>query len=639
MALQRSTEASSGVWGAIKGALQMFTGINKSEGTFENMNPTPIDEYESSYSEMEVNSLTSQWKNSYNAYYKDGVESSQALAFGYWIGSQNTDEVDQLIGRQHLVDNKIFEAIETFIPIATRANPDPLVTADTTPLGDKLSNDIKNTLVHEADRQKLRKLLKGVLRHWLIYRIGIIKVSFDMVLNEIVTEVINPKRMMFDKDGHWDESGFFTGEWIAEKKQASASRLLEMFPGKADEIKQKSQDKKGTKIEYIEWWYKNRDVFYTMESTVLGKFKNPHWNYGVESKDAQLNDQGQTIEEATQEVDGKNLFKSMKSPYIGLSIFSTGIQPHDETSLILQNVGIQDMVNRRWRQIDRNVEGMNNGIAVDATFTSEQAAQAAAALRRGVAIRVPVVGNPDDHIKRIPAPSLPSEVFETLRDGRSELQGIFGTSGSTPQGIQNEQQVRGKILVNQLDTSRIGGGVTEYLEQVADSIYNWWVQIIFVHWDEPHFISAIGSGEGTEMIELKNTDLAALRTLSITVKEGSLIPKDPLTQRNEAIDLWSAQAIDPITFYQKLDFADPMNSAKMLLMWQMVQKGTLPPQAYIPDFQVPQQALGQPGIPQGVQNPPGGPEVNSGGQAGTPPSEGSPIQAESKQLLDSIPIR
>jgi hypothetical protein len=216
--------------------------------------------------------------------------------------------------------------------------------------------------------------------------------------------------------------------------------------------------------------------------------------------------------------------------------------------------------------------------------------------------------------------------------------------------------VRGKILVNQLDASRIGGGVTEFLEQVADTVYNFWVQMMFVHWTDMHYMIAAGQTEGTEIISFKNTDLALLKTLDITVKDGSLIPKDPLTQRNEAIDLWSAEALDPITFYKRLDFADPVNAATQLLLWQMVQKGQLPPQAYIPNFQIPQQAQqvmqqqqAQAQAAGQMQNPSTPTSEGVGSNAVNPlgPAEAQPtpqgaspeaVGAQSKQLLSSVPI-
>lgn len=637
MALNPTQTASTGIWGAIKGALGLFADINKSAGVTENNNPQPIDPYESTYTEDKIISLIGQWKGTYTTY-NASIEPSQQLSFEYWIGKQRTDEIDTFAGQVPLVDNKIFESVETFIPIATRANPDPLVQADPTDIGQRLAHDIKQALVHEADRQKLRKLLKAGVRHWIIYRLGVWKVSYNTITDEIETTVINPKRLVLDKNGHWDEAGFFTGEYIGEKKKITADKLVEMFPKKKDIIMEKAQDKMGTELEYFEWWYRNKDIFFTMDETVLGKFKNPHWNY----------DQGETVDPATGQQlpaqPGKNHFKEPKAPYVGLTVFTTGLQPHDETSLILQNVGIQDMINRRWRQIDKNVEGMNNGMAVGNGFTEAQAAQAANALRRGQAIRVPS-GNVNEQIARLPAPPIPNQVFETLRDGREELRNIFGTSGSTPEGVNSQDTVRGKILVNQLDSSRIGGGVTEYIEQVADSIYNYWVQMMFVHYTDEHYIVTAGTMGGTELITIKNTVFGLVKSLLITVKEGSLIPKDPLTQRNEAMDLWSAQAIDPRTLFQRLDFPDANEATKQLLLWQQVQAGQIPPQMYIPDFPMPQMQPGMPGQPGQMGQPQpgvGGPAVNPLG----PPTPGAPapqatqggIQQASQQLLGQVQI-
>ena len=58
MALQDTTQASTGIWGAIKGALNIFSGLNKAgSAEKDNFNPTPIDEFESDFSELEVNQL------------------------------------------------------------------------------------------------------------------------------------------------------------------------------------------------------------------------------------------------------------------------------------------------------------------------------------------------------------------------------------------------------------------------------------------------------------------------------------------------------------------------------------------------------------------------------------------------------
>ena len=54
----------------------------------------------------------------------------------------------------------------------------------------------------------------------------------------------------------------------------------------------------------------------------------------------------------------------------------------------------------------------------------------------------------------------------------------------------------------------------------------------------------------------------------MSVKEGSLIPKDRLTLRNEAIDLWTAGAIDPLTLAERLEVPNPQEYVKRLVMWK-----------------------------------------------------------------------
>lgn len=620
--------------GAIRGVLDMFGNVNKQSDGAAEQSPIPQSEYESAKGDKEILELIAQRKREYGVYYAP-VEQSQNLAFGYWLGKHKPDESETLGERKNLIDNLIFEAVETFLPIATRANPDPLVTADPSDAGQQLAHDIKAALVDWADTEKLRRKLARTTRNWTWGRIGVLKVYWDPITKAIKVDNVNPKRMMFDKDGYIDEGGHFVGEWEAEKKRMAASRLIEMFPNSKEAIVKKCKGRMGTKLDYIEWWDKGRDLYYTLDDdTVLGKFKNPNWNY--DAVEVQVDEA--TNEEIENVTEGKNHLKAPTSPYRYLSIFSTGIQPHDETSLILQNIPLQDEVNTTNRQISRNVAGMNNGMVVSGkSFTEDQAAQAASALRKGIAIRVPN-GDVREAVQRFPAPALPADVFNHLRDMRGEIKNIFGTSGSTPDSVKSTETVRGKILVNQLDSSRIGGAITEQIEQLADSIYNLVTQFMFVYYDEEHFVTTAGAVAGTELVAIKNTNFLLAKTLSITVKEGSLIPKDPLTQRNEAVDLWSQNAIDPLNFFKKLDFPDPAQATQQLILWQMLQKGQIPPQAYLPTFQMPEVAALGPTAGTGTTavNEPTGQDIENN----TPePASPDAVAAESRQLLNSIPVK
>ena len=656
MGLNATPESSRGYWGAIKDAMGLFGNTNKAQSALENVDYASQDEYESSMSETEIVELITAWKADYQTYYK-AIDESQEKSFNYWIGKQKKDvnnpgSLGDSPDPDNLTDNLIFEAVETFLPIATRANPDPVVTSDPSDMGQTVAHAISAALIHEADVQKLRRKLARMTRHWSLYRLGVAKISWNTRTKSIKTDIINSRRLILDKDGYVDEGGYFIGQYLGEKKKETAEVLCEMFPRKKADITIKAKGKMATKIEYYEWWYKANDVFYTMDDTVLGKFKNPNWNYDIpeqEGQEATIGEDGQVIEDAIEykpEVQGINHHKQRHYPYVFLSVFNVGLHPHDDTSLVLQNIPLQDDVNDTKRQISKNVKGMNNGMIVSGDYyTEEQAAQASSALARGITIRQPS-GDVNRGAVRFPPGEIPASVFNKLNDDRNEIRNIFGTAGSTPEGLESQKTVRGKIMTQQSDSSRIGGGVTEQIEQVADTIYNFWAQFMFVFYDEEHFILASGMEGGSELVMVKNQMFPLLKALTVTVKEGSMVPKDPLTQRNEAMDLWSAGAIDPLNFFKRLEDPDPVQSTTQLILWQMLQKGVIQPQQYLPSFEIPQPQM-QPGQASPGQMPPpqgvGGPAVNplQGPQQGPAqqPGQGEPVAQQEHQLIQSVPIK
>jgi hypothetical protein len=131
------------------------------------------------------------------------------------------------------------------------------------------------------------------------------------------------------------------------------------------------------------------------------------------------------------------------------------------------------------------------------------------------------------------------------------------------------------MIVREQDSSRIGGGISEYLEQFADQVFNHMVQMFYVHYDEKHIGSIIGKDGASEFVELINSDLD--RKLMVSVKEGSMIPKDALTKANQATDLSSAGLMDPITLYDKLDYPNPFETAERLFLYKNA------PQLLFPD--------------------------------------------------------
>lgn len=492
----------------------------------------------------EIVSLTKSWEKAWKeSDKKTSWEKQCEENERYWKGKQYYGPKPE--EDRPMVDNMIFESTETYLPQATRRNPEPLTElvseSDYSPEANAYVKQVKERLAYIADQRKLRLKLKTAARYWAMYHLGPVKYGWDMVHNMPTVRVIRPQKLILDPNATIDEEGY-TGSYVGEYCKKEASLLLRIIEGEENykesekKIKEVAKDKMGTEIQYVEFWT-SEYMCWRLDDVILLKKKNIHWNWDTERTDEQVDDYGNATQGPVK-VPGFNHFAAPKLPYDFLSVFNLGLQPMDDTGLISQSLSNQDLINKRNKQITKNIDGMNGGLVVSqerSGLTDAQAKRVTTAVRNGGAVVIPT-GSPNEAVARLTAQGLPSDVFAQLNDTRVRLRDIFGTRGSSPAGVGSETTVRGKILNRGLDTDRIGGGVSEYLEQLADSMYNWMLQLLYVY--DPDF-----QGEHPK--------------IKISVKEGSLLPKDSTTLANQAIDLANAGKMALVDLYKRLDYPNP----------------------------------------------------------------------------------
>lgn len=546
-------------------------------------------------SDEELLSLTRQWKKAWDTsdvkskWDKQGQENEQ-----YWLGKHfQRPETDKT---RALVDNAIFEAVETYLPQALRRDPEPMVSVDEdeekiTDEARAFAKEMQDELGDIADDIRLRMKLKKVARHWAIYLLGAAKLGWDMNRDRPTLKVIRAQKLILDPNAPIDEDGY-TGEYIGEYRKAQASILLSVIgegEGAASAkkvIKDLVGDNLGTEVQFIEWWT-DQYMCWTMNENVLLKKKNPHWNYDQEAPQTEepVNpaegqasapvapemgmQEGQVPGMAPQPapappqpVEGVNHFRVPKKPYLLFSIFNLGTKPVDDTSLIGQNLANQDVINKRIKQIDKNADTTNNGLVVSlerSGLTQQQAKGVATALRKGGVVAIPA-GSAQDAVFRPATPGLPPEIYNQLQDIRMRVRDIFGTRGISPVGLENDSTVRGKIMSRGLDTDRIGGGISEFLEQFSDDIYNWFVQLLYVYDDDISQRVAQGmaiQGPPDPATGQPSQQNVEVPELNVSVKEGSLLPKDSTTIANQAIELAGGGKMSLIDLYKRLDYPNP----------------------------------------------------------------------------------
>lgn len=501
-----------------------------------------IDELKLDMSDEELLTLKKEYETKY-APYEGKITPRQKQNKAYLFGTQKGSTI------KTAPSNLLFEATATFVPQALAKNPEPVVWSDNTEEGKIASNDIKTMLQYHADVLCLRKKLGVEVWQWGVYFIAGHKYGWDKVLNDIKIDVRKPTNLILDPDGYVDEYGDFTS-WLGERIQATAKEVIELFPEGKDYITADVGSKMGTLIVYTEWWT-DEYCFVTYKEKVLDKHKNEFFNY----------EKGKT-----------NHFARPKKPYTFLSVFSLQEQPHDFTNLIEQNISNQDRINKRDAQIEKNLDHSNNAILMDdKNWTAETAHQGADAMEKGD----PILGAKGS-VERLPANALPNGILDSQNIDKDTLRSIYGVEGLAASQDNRDTTARGMILNQSHDSSRIGGGIGDALEQVADNTFNWLLQLYYVFYDETHYASIMGQSHAVEYSKLLMTE--EQRRFVVSVSPNSMQPKDEITEMNQAVDLANKGWLDPINLFKKLNYPDPMETAKMVTLFK------INPPAYMQQF-------------------------------------------------------
>lgn len=464
--------------------------------------------------------------------------------------------------------NLQFEAEETFLAASLAKNPEPVVWTDNTPEGNAIATTVKTMLAFHSDQLVLKRKLAMVVRQWSIYHLGVLKYGWRSVKTpdgedhgDIDVSNRRIQNFVFDPEGYVDSYGDFIGG-MGERIEVTAEKLIGLFPEHKEYIRLEVDDKLGTKCVYTEWWSADDTfTFVTFKEKVLDKHKNQYFNYPEPLNDpitGQPSIDPETGDEMMTHV--RNHFSQPKKPYTFLSVYSLQEQPHDLTGLIEQNIANQNKITSRSEQIDINVSKANNSNAFSMeNFNQETAKQAANALRKGNPVLIPTGGPSQNAIIPIPAQDLPASVFNEVEITKNDLRSSWGIIGliSTPEDDNNT--ARGEIIEQNNDTTRIGGGIGDAIEQVADNAFNWMAQLYYVFYDEKHFAAIMGSAKGVEFVTFSSQDLD--RQLIISVSPDSLKPKDEVTQINLAQSLFDKKAIGPKTLLKMLDFPNPDEAA------------------------------------------------------------------------------
>lgn len=544
--------------------------VNKTSGSDyspEGVESEKYDVLDLSLDDAELLKLRDDWEKRY-APYESRMEPLFKRNIESYLGKKKDGQ--WLVSDGPIAANLQFEAEETFLAAALSKNPEPYVYADNTPEGNAVSSSVKTMLQFHADQLVLRRKLTLMVRQWSIYHLGVLKYGWNKKINDISVENRKIQDFVFDPNGYVDAYGDFTS-YLGERITVTAEKLIELFPKHKAYIELLVEDKLGTECVYTEWWTDDM-CFTTFKDRVLEKHKNEYFKYPEPS----FEPNGQPV---VNPLNGdvimsqpRNHFASPKKPYTFLSVYSLQEQPHDITGLIEQNIPNQNQIARQTEQIDYNISASNNGYAYsEDNFNQETGKQASTARKKGNPILVPSGGPIEKAILPLPAQQLPHDFFTSLENHKNDLRSSWGIQGIAAQAPNEDQTARGRILNQAQDTSRIGGGIGDAIEQVAENAFNWFTQLYYVFYDEKHFAAIMGNAKAVEYVTLSAQDLD--RQIIVGVSPDSMKPKDEITNINLAQALFDKGAIGPKTLLKMVDFPDPDESAADGVMYRIDPMG------------------------------------------------------------------
>ena len=519
-------------------------------------------------SDKKLLKLRDDWESEYATYETKVVIPTRQRNLRSYLGRNAKGDIP---GEDEVVAaNLQFESEETFLPAATAQDPSPFVFAASDAPGTQLAQKIQTMLQFHAQQLLLRRKIALMVRQWSINHLGALKFGWNKQIKDITIENRKVQDFILDPKGYVDAYGDFLS-WMGERIYVTAEKLANLFPRKAVEIILEVDGKMGTEVCYTEWWnddycFSTFNVGGRQGGVVLDKHKNEFFNY-KDDEEGKVNPlTGQPIPPK------RNHFAMPKKPYIFLSVFSLQERPHDITGLIEQNIPNQNRINRFIGQQDDNILQANNGLVFSQdNFNQETAKQAYDALTKkghgGVLVPKSTNGQgATGAIVRLDAPNFPESSFKANETAQNDLRNSWGTQGIASQQPKADETARGMTLNQSRDTSRIGGGVGDVIEQsVAKSCFDWFVQGYLVFYDQKHFGAVMGSGQAAEYVELEAADID--QQLIVGVTANSMQPKDQISLGNQAQTLFTEGAIGPKTLLETLNFTDPDDAAQDGALW------------------------------------------------------------------------
>lgn len=504
----------------------------------------------------------------------DAMLQYQNRSVRYYLGDQ-TDRAEVPPYLSNTVYNRIFEATETVIPIITgTAHTFIAVPGQDDERSLSRAQKVSKVLQRKYEDLEMVKKLENISRDMILKRFGVAKWFWNVTTDDIDVKSIDPRLILIPKLRMDANDPDFP--YVIEIQEYTREEIEEYFPGV--DIKKLTFGRRteiATNPTPMNQW--NAPVYQILETTtseyktwtqmdtVLKKMPNPYWDFEGEEVEVKETKENGKVKARKYKQYYNHLAYPTKE-YVFFNPFVTGDSPVAETCLAEITIPIQDEINVQKRQIINNLIRMGNGqVYIDQEAIPKELEDQITSEPGLIITGKNLVS--ENRIKREPGLPLPEAHFNNLIQSIQAFDNVFGTHGAT-RGAQQGGTLGGQILNKQQDLSRIEQ-LTRVLNRGVARIADGLVQMMRMYYDTDHLIKILGKDGAIEFVHFTQNDIDP--NTVIKVKSGTPPVLDPIGKYNQAIQLWQLNGIDPESFFERLDFADPQDMAKKLAAWKQGQ--------------------------------------------------------------------
>lgn len=470
--------------------------------------------------------------------------------------------------------NRIFRNVESVINALIANPPKPnFIPNSNSPEAIEVATIHEKFFSKKYEDRNVKEQLRKALRNLYFGRLLVVKVFWNAKINDWDTLSLDPRKVRMAPNATKEEESDFVIEDVDDKLQ----NVITRFPNKGDELAKlfgfrSSEDPeimiKNTTITYQECWL-NDSVVFRYQNIILGKSKNYYWDwdglkitqeeadnittlFGEQKSEAIRNIQESEDNEASYFF---NHFDYPRKPYIFATALNNENTPIGRTDFISQAIPLQESLDRRKTQIDRNAEIANGIIKVDDKCMTKAEAQAVAYETSGVIWGKDV----STGVVRETGQALPQYIFEDMQDSRNEIDNIMAASSAFRGEREGTETKAGRLALIQQSYLALNE-LIQVVDYVCAEMFNWFYHLGKLRYTEKHYAKYYGQDKALEVIELTRNDLQD--GADIKVIPGKTLPEDAQFKFERAQEDIKNGVISPIEYLKNAGYDDPMDTAK-----------------------------------------------------------------------------